>query len=52
MWNLALDGNGSPKLPGTASCSTACRAVVTVNSDGSYTLNQECEPARVRGPYL
>ncbi|OJT15176.1 Endo-1,6-beta-D-glucanase [Trametes pubescens] len=41
MWNLALDGNGSPKLPGAGSCSTACRAVVTVNSDGSYAFNQE-----------
>ncbi|KAI0631958.1 glycoside hydrolase [Trametes polyzona] len=41
MWNLALDGNGSPKLPGTASCGTPCRAVVTVNSDGSYDFNQE-----------
>jgi len=41
MWNLALDGNGSPKLPGTTSCGTPCRPVVTVNSDGSYSLNQE-----------
>ncbi|KAH9847930.1 glycoside hydrolase [Lenzites betulinus] len=41
MWNLALDGNGSPKLPGAASCETPCRGVVTVNSDGSYSFNQE-----------
>ncbi|KAH9922871.1 glycoside hydrolase [Epithele typhae] len=25
MWNLALDGNGSPMLPGTGSCGTPCR---------------------------
>ncbi|OBZ71255.1 Endo-1,6-beta-D-glucanase [Grifola frondosa] len=41
MWNLALDGNGNPKLPGTSSCGTPCRPVATVNSDGSYSLNQE-----------
>lgn len=43
MWNLALDGNGSPKLPGTNSCGTPCRPVATVNSDGSWSVNQECE---------
>ena len=43
MWNLALDGNGNPKLPGTNSCGTPCRPVVTVNSDGSWSVNQECE---------
>lgn len=43
MWNLALDGNGNPKLPGTNSCGgNGCRAVVTVNSDGTYSVNQEC----------
>ncbi|KAI0670922.1 glycoside hydrolase [Trametes maxima] len=41
MWNLALDGNGNPKLPGTASCSTPCRPVVTVNGDGSYSYNED-----------
>ncbi|KZP16590.1 glycoside hydrolase family 30 protein [Athelia psychrophila] len=41
MWNLALDGSGQPILPGTDSCSGGCRGVVTVNSDGSYTVNQE-----------
>ncbi|EMD39801.1 glycoside hydrolase family 30 protein [Gelatoporia subvermispora B] len=42
MWNLALDGNGNPKYPGTDSCgSPGCRPVVTVNSDGSYSVNQE-----------
>ncbi|KAI9058259.1 glycoside hydrolase family 30 protein [Trametes sanguinea] len=41
MWNLALDGNGEPMLPGTNSCSPACRPVVTVNSDGSWSVNQE-----------
>ncbi|KAF9031585.1 glycoside hydrolase [Panaeolus papilionaceus] len=42
MWNLALDGNGNPKYPGTNSCGgPGCRALVTINSDGSYSLNQE-----------
>ena len=43
MWNIAADANGNPKLPGTNSCGGAgCRPLVTVNGDGSYTLNQEC----------
>ncbi|KAI0369366.1 glycoside hydrolase [Pilatotrama ljubarskyi] len=42
MWNLVLDGNGNPRLPGSDSCPDApCRPIATVNSDGSYTLNQE-----------
>ncbi|KAF8896227.1 glycoside hydrolase family 30 protein [Infundibulicybe gibba] len=42
MWNLALDGNGNPKLPGTSSCGgSGCRPLITVNSDGSYSFNQE-----------
>ncbi|KAL1663291.1 glycoside hydrolase family 30 protein [Schizophyllum commune] len=42
MWNIALDGNGEPKLPGTNSCGgSGCRAIVTVNSDGSWSVNQE-----------
>jgi O-glycosyl hydrolase len=42
MWNIALDGNGNPKLPGTDSCGgSGCRGVVQVNSDGSYSFNQE-----------
>ncbi|KAL1740620.1 glycoside hydrolase superfamily, partial [Schizophyllum fasciatum] len=42
MWNIALDGNGNPKLPGTNSCGgSGCRAIVTVNSDGSWSPNQE-----------
>lgn len=42
MWNIALDGNGNPKLPGTSSCGgPGCRAIAQVNSDGSYSLNQE-----------
>ncbi|KAG6844261.1 hypothetical protein H0H87_008354 [Tephrocybe sp. NHM501043] len=42
MWNLALDGSGNPKFPGTNSCGGAgCRPLVTVNSDGSYSFNQE-----------
>lgn len=44
MWNIALDGSGNPKLPGTNSCGGAgCRPLVTVNSDGSYSPNQECK---------
>jgi len=42
MWAVALDGGGNPKLPGTDSCGgTGCRPVVTVNYDGTYSLNQE-----------
>ncbi|KJA25268.1 glycoside hydrolase family 30 protein [Hypholoma sublateritium FD-334 SS-4] len=42
MWNIAADGNGNPKLPGTNSCGGGgCRPMVTVNSDGSYSFNQE-----------
>ncbi|KIM59538.1 glycoside hydrolase family 30 protein [Scleroderma citrinum Foug A] len=41
MWNLALDGNGSPKLAGTNSCTPPCRGVVQVNSDGTWNPNQE-----------
>ena len=51
MWTLALDGNGNPKLPGTDSCSTPCRPVVTINSDGSYSYNQECEFNTLALPY-
>lgn len=44
MWNLALDGSGNPKLPGTNSCGgPGCRGIVTINSDGTYELNEECE---------
>ncbi|KJA25337.1 glycoside hydrolase family 30 protein [Hypholoma sublateritium FD-334 SS-4] len=42
MWNIAADGNGNPKLPATDSCGgNGCRPMVTVNSDGTYTFNQE-----------
>ncbi|KAF8205839.1 glucan endo-1,6-beta-glucosidase, partial [Mycena galopus ATCC 62051] len=41
MWNIALDGNGNPKLPGADSCGGGCRAIVQVNSDGTYSVNQE-----------
>ncbi|PFH48236.1 glycoside hydrolase family 30 protein [Amanita thiersii Skay4041] len=41
MFNFALDGGGNPKLPGTNSCGNGCRPLATVNSDGSYSLNQE-----------
>ncbi|KAF5362729.1 hypothetical protein D9758_011677 [Tetrapyrgos nigripes] len=41
MWNIALDGNGNPRLPGAGSCDAGCRPIVTVNSDGSWSVNQE-----------
>ncbi|CAK5265078.1 unnamed protein product [Mycena citricolor] len=42
MWNLALDGAGNPKLPGSRSCSASgCRGVVTINYDGTWAPNQE-----------
>ncbi|KAF7290463.1 Glycoside hydrolase family 30 protein [Mycena kentingensis (nom. inval.)] len=41
MFNFALDGNGNPKLPGTTSCGGGCRAIVSVNSDGSWSPNQD-----------
>ncbi|PBK71630.1 glucan endo-1,6-beta-glucosidase [Armillaria solidipes] len=41
MWNIALDGNGDPMYPGSSSCGGGCRAIAQVNSDGSYSLNQE-----------
>ncbi|KAF9264506.1 glycoside hydrolase [Marasmius fiardii PR-910] len=42
MWNIALDGNGNPKLPGTNSCGgPGCRGVVQINNDGSWSVNQE-----------
>ncbi|KAF8346582.1 glycoside hydrolase family 30 protein [Amanita rubescens] len=42
MWNIALDGNGGPKLPGTNSCGgPGCRGIVQVDLDGTYTINQE-----------
>lgn len=43
MWNLVLDGTGKPELPGSNSCGTPCRPIVTVNTDGTYTLHQECK---------
>ncbi|KAJ6491902.1 glucan endo-1,6-beta-glucosidase [Mycena sanguinolenta] len=41
MFNVALDGNGLPILPGTNSCPSGCRPLATINSDGSYSYNQE-----------
>jgi len=41
MWNLALDSNGGPFLSGSDSCSTACRGVIQINSDGTWSPNQE-----------
>lgn len=44
MWNLALDPNGNPILPGTNSCGGGCQGVVTI-SNGQYTVNEECKHA-------
>ncbi|EPT00467.1 hypothetical protein FOMPIDRAFT_88424 [Fomitopsis schrenkii] len=42
MWNLALDGSGQPELPSSNSCGGGgCRGVVQINSDGSWSANQE-----------
>ncbi|KLO13556.1 glycoside hydrolase [Schizopora paradoxa] len=41
MWNLALDGNGQPILPGSNSCGEGCRGVVQINNDGTWSVNQE-----------
>ena len=41
MWNIALNSQGSPKLPGASSCNEGCRGVVTIDGS-SVTLNQEC----------
>ncbi|KAH6908492.1 glycoside hydrolase superfamily [Coprinopsis sp. MPI-PUGE-AT-0042] len=42
LWNIALDGSGNPKTPGTDSCGgPGCRPLVTVNGDGGYSLNQD-----------
>ncbi|KAL5498371.1 hypothetical protein ACEPAH_2513 [Sanghuangporus vaninii] len=41
MWNIALDGSGQPILPGTNSCGGGCRGILQINSDGSWSPNQE-----------
>jgi len=42
MWNVASQSDGGPKLPGTTSCGgKGCRPIVTINSNGTYALNQE-----------
>jgi len=41
LWNIALEGSGQPEMPGSTSCVTPCRGIVTINSNGSYYLNQE-----------
>ena len=51
MWNLALDGSGLPILPTTNSCGGGCRGVAQINSDGTYSVNQECEYLKL-GPYF
>ncbi|KZV72582.1 glycoside hydrolase family 30 protein [Peniophora sp. CONT] len=62
FWNIALDGSGNPHIPTQTPCGSAgCRPIATVNSDGSYSLNQEyynlaqaaraVNPKDVGGPY-
>ncbi|KAL5522943.1 hypothetical protein ACEPAF_1210 [Sanghuangporus sanghuang] len=41
MWNLVVDPEGNPKLPGASSCGNGCRGVVQIESDGKVQLNQE-----------
>ncbi|KAJ7752198.1 glycoside hydrolase family 30 protein [Mycena maculata] len=41
MFNLALDGNGEPTLPGTDSCSSGCRPIVTECRSQNNSLHQE-----------
>jgi len=41
MWNLALDGSGKPMLPGAKSCGIPCRGIAQINSNGTWSLNQE-----------
>lgn len=41
MWNLVVDPQGNPKLPGATSCGKGCRGVAQVSADGAVQLNQE-----------
>jgi len=42
MWNIAGQSDGGPKLPGTTSCGgPGCRPIATINSNGTYDVNQE-----------
>jgi O-glycosyl hydrolase len=41
MWNLALDGSGHPILSSSNSCGGGCRGIVQINTDGSWSVNQE-----------
>lgn len=41
MWNFALDGSGQPMLSSSNSCGGGCRGMVQINSDGSWSVNQE-----------
>ena len=47
MWNLLVDPQGNPKLPGASSCGDGCRGVAQVSTDGSVQLNQECELSKL-----
>lgn len=40
LWNLAAHADGSPRLPGTDSCASGCRPVVSVDNNAWY-LNEE-----------
>lgn len=41
MWNLVVDPEGNPKLPGATSCGKGCRGVAQVSANGAVQLNQE-----------
>lgn len=42
MWNLVLDASGNPMLPGATGCGTnGCRGIVTINGNGTWSVNQE-----------
>ncbi|KAF6749507.1 glycoside hydrolase [Ephemerocybe angulata] len=46
MWNLALDASGNPMLPGATGCGTnGCRGIVTINGNGTWSVNQELAQA-------
>jgi hypothetical protein len=42
FWNLALQADGSPELPGSDSCNPGCRPVVSIDNN-QWFLNEECQ---------
>ncbi|KAE9384951.1 glycoside hydrolase [Gymnopus androsaceus JB14] len=41
MWNIAEDEAALPLLPTANDCVDGCRGIVTINTNGTYVLNQE-----------